>query len=129
MAKSKFRVILKAIPGDDSAYLVACYPQVVESIVRPYRIVSKSQIANIQDTGSQWTSMGRSFPIVDITIRDDATVSLQSVLTDMRDEKVVEPRTKETIDVAWKATQVHAGRGGIFVMGSCESCWCDNVWC
>jgi hypothetical protein len=75
--QSKFRVIIKEIPGDASAFLVAPYPQVVQSAVRPYRIVPKNQIAQIDQTGDEWTSMGRTFPIVDITIRDDATVPLQ----------------------------------------------------
>lgn len=73
--------------------------------------------------------MGRTFPVVDMTIKDDANVPLWSVLAELGDEKVVEPRTQDTVEVAWKSTQVNGGKGGIYVMGSCESCWCDNVWC
>lgn len=127
--QAKFRVILKSLPNDPNSYLIAPYPLVAESTVRPYRLVEKSQVESIEETGSNWESMGRSFPIVDISIRDDTMVPLRSVLTDMADEKIVEPRTRETIEVATKATQLHGGRGGIYVMGSCESCWCDNVWC
>lgn len=129
ISKNTFRVIIKDIPGADDEFLISPYPQVVDSAVRSYRIIAKSQVEKIEETGDRWTSMGRTFPVVDLTVKADATVSLASVLNELTDEKIVEPRTPETIEVATRATQLNGGQGGIYVMGSCESCWCDNVWC
>ncbi|WP_170294019.1 hypothetical protein [Paracoccus limosus] len=129
ISTNTFRVIIKAIPGTEDQFLISPYPQVADSAVRSYRIVAKSQVEKIEETGDRWTSMGRTFPIVDLTVKADATVSLASVLNELTDEKIVEPKTPETLEVATRATMLNGGKGGIYVMGSCESCWCDNVWC
>ena len=124
-----FRVVIKEIPGDDDSFLVSPFPAIRDSIVRSYRIVAKDQISKMEKTGEKWTSMGRSFDVVDITIKEDATVPLSVVLSEISDEKVVEPKTNDSVEVALRSVQLNGGKGGIYVMGSCESCWCDSIWC
>jgi len=123
-----FRVIVKPIPGNDLEVLIAPFPQVKDSVVRSYRKISLDQIDEITDTGEIWSSMGRSFKVVDLRVKTGATVPLTQVLADMIDEKFVEPKTKSTLQVAWQEVSTHP-KGGIYVMGSCESCWCDALFC
>jgi hypothetical protein len=125
---AQFRVILKPIPGNDKEVLISPFPQVRDSRVRTYKKLNYDDIAEVKETGEVYSSMGRSFVIADIVLKETSLVPLTDVIASMFDEKVVEPRTSDTWKVSWDEGQQQP-KGGIYVMGSCESCWCDNVWC
>jgi hypothetical protein len=126
-ANETFTVILKKIAENEDELLIAPYPKVKDSPVRPYRKIRYDQIEIVEQMG-KWESAGRAFPIVAIRIKDEEVVSLKQIVGEMFDEKIVEPKTRESIAVAWNAIEPNR-KGGIYVMGSCESCWCDNLWC